>query len=296
MLPTFQWTTFDVTGILPRTWRQDVLDAAADADFRHFPRTPVISREAADVQSISRGRVHADQVARELPWLRRLYRSDFRALAERAIGGAVAAARDERYGTVLNVQRGIGMRFECHVDSNPLTGLLFCTDHGPADGGELVFSNSREARSQADIDRSCSVIRSQAGHLIFFDGRQNPHYVRPLTFSADTRVVAVMNYYLSSFPESTRPAELNRHLYGDNLLLPALSRPPSAAGEQGVVQAIVQISDRPVHAPWLARARQHAAHEFLPAGQNAATQIGVVRQDGARSLLSTLKDASAPAC
>jgi len=25
----------------------------------------------------------------------------------------------------------------------------------------------------------------------------------------------VMNYYLSSFPESTRPAELNRHLYGD---------------------------------------------------------------------------------
>jgi hypothetical protein len=33
-----------------------------------------------------------------------------------------------RYGVVLNVQRGNTMRFECHVDSNPLTVLLFCTD------------------------------------------------------------------------------------------------------------------------------------------------------------------------
>ena len=50
MLPTFQWTTFDVTGILPARWQQDVRDAAAEADVRAFPRTPVISREAADVR------------------------------------------------------------------------------------------------------------------------------------------------------------------------------------------------------------------------------------------------------
>ena len=142
MLPTFQWTTFDVTGMLPPNWRQDVLNVAANAEFREFPRTPIISREAAEVQSVRRGRVHADQVARELPWLRRLYRSDFRELAERAIGDAVAAAGDERYGAVLNVQRGTEMRFECHVDLNPLTGLLFCTDHDLAAGGELVFSHN----------------------------------------------------------------------------------------------------------------------------------------------------------
>jgi hypothetical protein len=29
------------------------------------------------------------------------------------------------------------------------------------------------------------------------------------------RIVAVMNYYTESCPESTRPPELNRHLYGD---------------------------------------------------------------------------------
>ena len=215
MLPTFQWTTFDVTGMLPPDWQQDVFELAGQADFRDFPVTPVISREASGVRHIPRGRVHANQVARGLPWLRQLYRSEFRELAERAAGGPVAAANDERYGAVLNVLRGTRMRFECHIDSNPLTGLLFCTDHDLAAGGELVFAHTWEARSKADIDRSCSVIRAHAGHLIFFDGRYQPHYVRPLASASGIRIVAVMNYYTSSFPESTRPPELNQHLYGD---------------------------------------------------------------------------------
>lgn len=59
---------------------------------------------------------------RELPWLPRLYLSGFWQLAEQAIGEPVAAAKDERYGAVINVQRGTRMRFACHVDSNPLTG------------------------------------------------------------------------------------------------------------------------------------------------------------------------------
>ena len=40
------------------------------------------------------------------------------------------------------------MRFECHVDSNPLTGLLFCTDHQA--GGELVIANDTEAEGVAE--------------------------------------------------------------------------------------------------------------------------------------------------
>ena len=46
-------------------------------------------------------------------------------------------------------------------------------------------------------------------------GRSYPHYVRPLADDADIRIVAAMNYYTDSYPESTRPRELNRHLYGD---------------------------------------------------------------------------------
>jgi hypothetical protein len=105
------------------------------------------------------------------------------------------------------------MRFECHVDSNPLTGLLFCTDHQA--GGELVISNDPTAAGIAEVERDCSVIRPHAGHLVFFDARRHPHYARPLVAESDVRVLADMNFYTESSPESTRPPELNRHLYGD---------------------------------------------------------------------------------
>jgi hypothetical protein len=67
------------------------------------------------------------------------------------------------------------------------------------------------------VERDHTVIRPQAGLLIFFDGRRHPHYARALLSQSDVRVVAVMNYYTESYPESTRPAALNRHLYGDRL-------------------------------------------------------------------------------
>jgi 2OG-Fe(II) oxygenase superfamily len=214
MLSQFHWTTFDLNGTLPAAWLKDVSEAAGDADFREFPRTPVLSREAADVRRIRRGRVHADKVRKSLPWLYESYRSVFLELAREARAEPVMAAGDERYGVVLNVQRGTAERFECHIDSNPLTGLLFCTDH-PA-GGELVFGHNPDAASIDAVERDCSVIRPQAGHLIFFDARRHPHYARPLITESDMRIVAVMNFYTESCPESTRPRELNRHLYGDD--------------------------------------------------------------------------------
>jgi hypothetical protein len=209
----FRWTTFDVTGSLPPTWQAEVAAVAPEADFRKFPRTPVLSREGPQVPHIARGRVHAHQVRERLPWLYQAYRGDFLELAREASGERVAAAHDERYGVVLNVQQGTDMRFECHVDSNPLTGLLFCTEH--AAGGELVIGHDAKAADLAAVERDCSVIRPHAGHLIYFDGRDYPHYARRLAAAASTRIVAVMNFYTESCPEATRPPELNRHLYGD---------------------------------------------------------------------------------
>jgi hypothetical protein len=213
MQSAFRWTAFDVGDSLPAGWQQAVTKAAAAADFRQFPRTPVLSREGSEIHRIARGRVHAGQVKDDLPWLFRAYRDEFLTLAGQVCGERAVAARDDRYGIVLNVQRGTTMRFECHIDSNPLTGLLFCTDH--TDGGELVVANETEAAGIAEIERNSTVIRPQAGRLIFFDARQHPHYARPLSAHSDLRVVAVMNYYTESCPESTRPPELNRHLYGD---------------------------------------------------------------------------------
>src|ERR1700736_1534891 len=105
MLSRFRWTTFDVNDLLPPGWRQDVAKLAADADFRLFPRTPVVSREATDVSHIPRGRVHADQLRLRLPWLHDLYRGAFLGLAREVWTEPVVTAHDARYGIVLNVQR-----------------------------------------------------------------------------------------------------------------------------------------------------------------------------------------------
>lgn len=214
MRPGFRWTTFDLTSQLPGDWQQEIAAAAMGADFRRFPCTPILSRESPDVPYIPRGRVHAGDVLRNLPWLYKLYRSSFLELAQSTCGEPVMPALDDRYGIVLNVQRGTEMRFECHVDSNPLTGLLFCTDHLAGAGGELVFAHDPAAADVGAVERDCSVIRPHAGHLIIFDGRQHPHYARPLTSKPDMRITAVMNFYTESCPESTRPPELNRPLFG----------------------------------------------------------------------------------
>lgn len=210
----FRWITFDVASQLPGGWQHDIDVVAAEADFREFPRTPILSREAEHVAHISRGRVHAGHVRVGLPWLYRLYRGGLLELAREASQERVAPALDDRYGVVLNVQRGTTMRFECHVDSNPMTGLLFCTDHPVGAGGELIFGHDPAAADIDAVERDCTVIRPHAGHLIFFDGRRHPHYARPLASETDTRIVAVMNFYTESCPESTRPPELNRHLFG----------------------------------------------------------------------------------
>ena len=212
----FRWTEFNVTSQLPVGWRDEIVAAATEADFRDFPRTPVLSREAEQVPYISRGRVHAHQVRQRLPWLYRLYLGYFLQLAGQTREERIQAAVDERYGVVLNVQRGTTMRFECHVDSNPLTGLLFCTDHPVGGGGELVFGHDPAATDVYAVEGDCTVIRPRAGRLIFFDGRRHPHYARPLSSESAMRVVAAMNFYTESYPESTRPLQLNRHLYGDD--------------------------------------------------------------------------------
>jgi hypothetical protein len=76
------------------------------------------------------------------------------------------------------------------------------------------FRTDPAAASVDEVERDCSGLRPHAGHLIFFDGRQHPHYARPLVSGSDMRVVAVMNFYTESCPESSRPLELNRHLFG----------------------------------------------------------------------------------
>jgi len=211
----FTYSSIDVTSLLPECWQEDISNAVTSTEFRHYPRTPILSREAPEVNHIERGRVHAAAVQQRLPWLYKLYRTEFLELATQVWGEPLDLAIDDRYGVVLNVQCGTSMRFECHVDSNPVAGLLFFTNHGSG-GGELIVSHDPAAVGVAGLERDCTAIRPEAGQIVVFDGKTYPHYVRALANDSDIRIVAVMNFYTRSCPESTRPTELNRHLFGED--------------------------------------------------------------------------------
>lgn len=170
------------------------------------------SREATR-RPLPGGGVGGQVLAARLPWLRKLYDGDFLELA-RSMDKTAATMVDDRFAMVLNIQR-VTERYECHVDTNPIEGLLYCTSHYTGEGGELVVSNRGDVSSVEEVDEDCALIEPRAGHLVFFDARHHSHYVRRLTDPNEVRVVAALNYYTESSPEwKVRPPDLNRHLTG----------------------------------------------------------------------------------
>jgi len=212
----FRSTSFDVDTLLPPGWQKDVLDVARTRRHeRVLVPTSVTSREASNELRIPVMTVGGLDVRAELPWLAELYEGLFLELGQQCVAEPLSTAVDDRYGVVLNVQVGTAMRYECHVDSNPLEGLLYVTGHPKGSGGELVVANDPSAEGVAEIEADASVVYPEEGQLVFFDAREFPHYVRPLR-QPGIRVVAAMNFYTPSCPESMRPRDLNKHLFGED--------------------------------------------------------------------------------
>ena len=73
------------------------------------------------------------------------------------------------------------MRFECHVDSNPVTGLLF---FHRSPGGRAANSFSGTIPAAVGVEAAGTGLHGSsgraAGQLIVFDGKTYPHYARPL--------------------------------------------------------------------------------------------------------------------
>lgn len=210
----FYWITFDVTSFLPSGWVDDIKQVAEQNVSRRLLTPPhSTSRESADVVDLPVLGVRGPAVWQELPWVIDLYKGLFRDLGQLCTREMLTTTDNRHYAVVLNVQRRSGARYECHVDTNPLEGLLYVTTHPPGDGGELVVSNNIDAKSVQDVDADCTVLHPRSGHLVFFDGRFHPHYVRALTGS-EWRIAVAMNYYTAGVPESTRPPDLSEYLYG----------------------------------------------------------------------------------
>jgi len=211
----FHWHSFDLRAELPAGWQIAILDVAENrARARTLVPTSVTSRESSADMEIAALTVGGKTVASELPWLYGLYCNRLRELAQEISPEPLSAAVDVRYAINLNVQRGRAMRYECHVDSNPIQGLLYVTDHPPGSGGELVVSNLGDVAGVEEVDRDATRIHPVAGYLVLFDARHHTHYVAGVERDDALRVVAAMNFYTPSCPESSRPTDLNDHLFG----------------------------------------------------------------------------------
>jgi hypothetical protein len=147
-------------------------------------------------------------VDEHLPWLTRLYRGAFLQLANELVGPVTGRryvpSSDQVSAMNLNLLTP-GERYEWHVDSNALTGLLFCPV-GP-DPSELVFSSPAGTSSS---ETWTSAFESAWGHMLLFDARQAPHCVRNVTVD---RVTVPMNFHLDD-RRSERPPDLDAYLYG----------------------------------------------------------------------------------
>ncbi|WP_327147684.1 2OG-Fe(II) oxygenase family protein [Nocardia sp. NBC_01329] len=209
----FHWHTYDLNRVLPPGWDTELLELAARRSTRHIFRPTMSSaREAADFETALES-VTGDVLHEYAPWLYELYIGSFRRLAERYAGEPLETTSTHNRALSLNVSRGDGSRYPCHVDSNPAQGLLYLTDCDEQTGGALVIARSSAARDVDEVDADCTVLYPRRGHLCIFDAREHPHYVRPVLLPQNVRAVVTMNYYSASCPETVRPAGLDEQLF-----------------------------------------------------------------------------------
>jgi len=210
----FRWHTYDLNSVLPQGWDTELLRLAAEQSTQHgFRPTMSSAREAADTE-IPLESVNGETLHQHAPWLYQLYLGWFRSLAERYAGEPLQPTSTRNRALSLNIMRGGGARYPCHVDSNPAQGLLYLTDCSERTGGALVVARRGAARNVAEVDADCTTLYPQRGQLHIFDAREHAHYVRPMRHPDDLRAVVTMNYYSESCPETARPTGLDQQLFG----------------------------------------------------------------------------------
>lgn len=189
--------------VLPRHWQRDVRAVVRQRGFETIlTGAGSTSREARGNQRMVVRVADGLAVKQALPWLWDLYEGLLKEFASRSFNRQLYAANLLHTGININLLEGRGAQYEWHVDSNPVTGLLFATTAKPGLGGSLVFKHKEGHRA---------LVRPVAGRFICFDAREIEHRVAPLRLDGE-RISLPMNYYESQ-TEQRRPADLDVQIY-----------------------------------------------------------------------------------
>lgn len=208
----FQWVSIDVKSLLPSDWQETLLKNITNASLVELSSKSVTSRESHKEGLPKFLFVDGDILYEKANWLIELYRGQFLIYAKKYFGEGVVSSPNIRRAVVLNALGSLDMRYEAHIDSNPVTALLFVNTLCPGFGGELVVARDQAAKNVEEIEKNHIEIHPVSGMLHLFDGHRWPHYVRPIKSSGIVRASIVMNYYNDLVRESDRPEDLDNHL------------------------------------------------------------------------------------
>lgn len=190
------------TALLPSSWVERIRDVCANhAQPAVLSGSGPTSLEGEETR-LPYHLVTGDMVAILIPWLDCLYRNEFKHIAAQVAGCPVYCSKTLINTININILNRNGQRYERHVDSNPLTGLLFVTTTAEDGGGALKFEFPDRVIRIAPI----------AGTVLYFSATDVPHAVEPLS-ATEPRISIPMNYYFEEDSQD-RPSGLDYILYG----------------------------------------------------------------------------------
>lgn len=188
-------------GVLPKNWKEDIYNLLdVNGKLTVLRGDSSTSREEKDVE-MDVWVVEGGPIKEKLRWLYELYSGVLKEFSEEAFNTELFTSNSIRTSVNINCIKGFGARYEWHVDSNPVTGLLFVNSLGDDSGGELLFNK----------DDKCCLVVPKEGLFICFDAREIPHFVKPLKLNI-SRCSIPMNFYTSP-NDQIRPDDLDNSIY-----------------------------------------------------------------------------------
>lgn len=189
-------------GLLPTDWDKQIIELANSNSYLvHLDGNSSTSREPVGSKGADVFVVDGEAICEKINWLDKLYKNELLEFANRDFKNEYCISNSVTNGININFLKGRNSRYEWHVDSNPLTGILYVTAHNKGKGGELIFKVGDDEQ----------VVYPQTGIFILFDAREIPHTVQPL--QTDTfRISIPMNFYFKD-AEQVRPSDLDNYIY-----------------------------------------------------------------------------------